>query len=128
MSTIRVDNFGPSAGGTTYSARGIAKSWANFNGVTTTAVRDSLNVSSLTDDATGRTTVSLTNNMGNSNYTGSWYANVSTGATSGNFDNTYTGGFGSRTAASYGVWSYGTAGGTSVDSYFNDTVIFGDLA
>jgi hypothetical protein len=32
MSTIRVDNFGPSAGGTTYSARGIAKAWVNFNG------------------------------------------------------------------------------------------------
>jgi len=32
MSVIRVDNFGPSAGGTTYSARGIAKAWVNFNG------------------------------------------------------------------------------------------------
>jgi hypothetical protein len=46
LSTIRVDNFGPSAGGTTYSARGIAKAWVNFNGTGTIAARDSENVSS----------------------------------------------------------------------------------
>jgi hypothetical protein len=53
LSTIRVDNFGPSAGGTTYSARGIAKAWVNFNGTGTIAARDSENVSSLTDNGTG---------------------------------------------------------------------------
>lgn len=53
MSLIRVDNFGPSAGGTTYSARGIAKAWVNFNGTGTVAVRDSENVSSLTDNQQG---------------------------------------------------------------------------
>jgi hypothetical protein len=46
LSTIRVDNFGPSAGGTTYSARGIAKAWVNFNGTGAIAARDSENVSS----------------------------------------------------------------------------------
>jgi hypothetical protein len=56
MSTIRVDNFGPSAGGTTYSARGIAKAWVNFNGTGTIAARDSENVSSLTDNGTGNYT------------------------------------------------------------------------
>jgi hypothetical protein len=59
MSVIRVDNFGPSAGGTTYSARGIAKAWVNFNGTGTIASRDSENVSSLTDNATGIYTVSF---------------------------------------------------------------------
>ena len=129
MSTIRVDNFGPSSGGTTYSARGIAKAWVNFNGVTTTTVRDSLNVSSLTDNGTGSTTVAFTNTMNNSNYTGSWYANASTGTLAGNFSNTFTGGFGSRTTSNYGVWSYGgSTTGYSVDGYYNDTTIFGDLA
>jgi hypothetical protein len=61
MSTIRVDNFGPSAGGTTYSARGIAKAWVNFDGTGTIASRDSENVSSLTDNGTGDYSVNFTN-------------------------------------------------------------------
>jgi len=61
MSTIRVDNFGPSAGGTTYSARGIAKAWVNFDGTGTIAARDSENVSSLTDNGTGVYTVNIGN-------------------------------------------------------------------
>jgi hypothetical protein len=61
MSTIRVDNFGPSAGGTTYSARGIAKAWVNFDGTGTIAARDSENVSSLTDNGTGDYSVNFTN-------------------------------------------------------------------
>jgi hypothetical protein len=68
MSTIRVDNFGPSAGGTTYSARGVAKAWVNFNGTGTIAARDSENVSSLTDNGTGDYTVNFSNAMGNGNY------------------------------------------------------------
>lgn len=68
MSTIRVDNFGPSAGGTTYSARGIAKAWVNFDGTGTIASRDSENVSSLTDDGTGLYTVSFTNAFSAADY------------------------------------------------------------
>ena len=68
MSTLRIDNFGPSAGGTTYSARGIAKAWVNFNGTGTIAARDSENVSSLTDNGTGDYTVNFSNAMGNANY------------------------------------------------------------
>jgi hypothetical protein len=68
MSTIRVDNFGPSAGGTTYSARGIAKAWVNFDGTGTIASRDSENVSSLTDDGTALYTVSFTNAFSAADY------------------------------------------------------------
>jgi hypothetical protein len=68
MSTIRVDNFGPSAGGTTYSARGIAKAWVNFDGTGTIAARDSENVSSLTDNGTGDYTVNIGNDMADENY------------------------------------------------------------
>jgi hypothetical protein len=68
MSTIRVDNFGPSAGGTTYSARGIAKAWANLNGTGTIALRDSLNVSSVTDIGTGNFDFNFANAMANANY------------------------------------------------------------
>ena len=68
MSTIRVDNFGPSAGGTTYSARGIAKAWVNFNGTGTIAARDSDNLSSLTDRGTGKYTINMTSAMGAADY------------------------------------------------------------
>jgi len=61
MSTIRVDNFGPSAGGTTYSARGIAKAWCRFNGTDTIAIESSSNTSSLTDVGTGDYQINLTN-------------------------------------------------------------------
>ena len=67
-STIRVDNFGPSAGGTTYSARGIAKAWVNFNGTGTIAARDSENVSSLTDNGTGDYTVNIGNDFAAADY------------------------------------------------------------
>ena len=68
MSTIRCDNFGPSAGGTTYSARGIAKAWVNFDGTGTIAARDSENVSSLTDNGTGDYTVNFSNAFGAADY------------------------------------------------------------
>ena len=47
--------------------QGIAKSWVNFNGGTA-ASRDSHNVASLTDIATGNFTVNFTNNMSSANY------------------------------------------------------------
>ena len=43
--------------------QGTAKAWADFTGVTTTALRDSFNVSGLTDNATGSTSVALSSNM-----------------------------------------------------------------
>jgi hypothetical protein len=79
MSTIRVDNFGPSAGGTTYSARGIAKAWVNFNGTGTIAARDSENVSSLTDNGTGQYGVNFTNSFANTNYCSTVMSNGGTG-------------------------------------------------
>ena len=84
MSTIRVDNFGPSAGGTTYSARGIAKAWVNFNGTGTIAARDSENVSSLTDNGTGDYTINLSNAFG--------AADFSIGSTANENATTFTGG------------------------------------
>ena len=48
--------------------RGIAKAWVNFNGTGTVAIRDSFNVSSITDNATGNYTVNFTTAMPNVNY------------------------------------------------------------
>jgi hypothetical protein len=130
MSTFKVDTLQSTTGGVTSLTKQVAsKTWANFTGVTTTSVRDSFNVSSLTDNGTGSTTVNMTNSMSNANYTGSWFHNSSTALAASSFDNTWGGGFGDRGTSSYIVWSYGTAyPGSSVDSSRNDTVIVGDLA
>ena len=45
-----------------------AKAWVNFNGSGTLAIRDSHNVSSVTDNGTGQYTVNFANAMANANY------------------------------------------------------------
>ena len=47
---------------------GIAKAWVNFNGTGTVAIRDSFNVSSITDNGTGNYTVNFTTAMPNASY------------------------------------------------------------
>ncbi len=46
----------------------MAKAWVNFNAVGTVAIRDSLNVSSITDHGTGQHAVNFATNMNNANY------------------------------------------------------------
>jgi hypothetical protein len=53
---------------TTYVTNGSAKAWVNFNGTGTIAARDSLNLSSLTDNGTGDYTVNFTNAFATANY------------------------------------------------------------
>ena len=53
---------------TTNLQQGLTKVWVRFNGTSTIAVNDSLNVSGLTDHGTGDYQVNFTNNMGNVNY------------------------------------------------------------
>ena len=115
-------------GTTTNLQQGLAKMWVNYTGISTTAARDSFNVSSLTDNATGQTTININNDMGNANYSGYYYTNCATGTTYGAFDNTYTGGFGSFAAGACSNNAHGTASGANVDSYQNLCGIFGDLA
>jgi hypothetical protein len=50
------------------TVQGLAKTWVNFNGTSTVAIRDSLNVSGLTDNGTGDQTVHIGNDMSNVNY------------------------------------------------------------
>ena len=72
---------------TNYVVEGSAKAWVNFDGTGTIASRDSLNVSSLTDNGTGDYTVNLTNNINNVNYCvtgGTGYAYGNNGALDSN--------------------------------------------
>lgn len=60
-----------------YAADGSAKAWVNFDGTGTIAARDSLNVSSLTDNGTGDYTVSFTNVFGAADYSSTASARAS---------------------------------------------------
>ena len=46
----------------------LAKAWINFDGQFTVSIRDSFNVSSLVDNATGDYTINFTNSLGNANF------------------------------------------------------------
>ena len=84
-SILRVDTLTDASSnnsiGMSYVAEGSAKSWANLNGTSTIALRDSFNVSSIADDGTGDYDFTYTNNFGNVNYSISSHGSfTSTGA------------------------------------------------
>ena len=72
MSTLKVNTIQNTSAANSSTpeeiAQGRAKSWINFNGSGTVAIRDSFNVSSLTDNGTGNYTVSFSTAMANTTY------------------------------------------------------------
>ena len=81
MSTVKAANLQNTASGapTVKNSSGteigqFAKAWVNFNGSGTVAIRDSFNVSSITDNGTGRYTINFTNAFSNANYAGAGLA------------------------------------------------------
>jgi len=129
-SELRVNTLKDAAGNnsiaTSFVANGSAKAWINFTGVSTTAIRDSFNISSITDENTGKThPIAMTSAMANDDYAGSYYQMGAAGTSRTDFDNNYVGGFGDKTTTQFGTVSF--AGGV-VDSGVNDVIIMGDLA
>ena len=53
---------------TTNLQQGLVKVWANFQGTDTFGLRDSFNVTTITDDATGRYTITIANDMSSTDY------------------------------------------------------------
>lgn len=107
--------------------QGVAKVWANFEQIGTHELRDSVNVSSLTDNGTGRTEpLSFTNNMGNANFAGTIFQSGATGTNMTDFNNVYVGGLGSKTTSGVGLGGHNNAGFLDVEMF--DVVIQGDLA
>lgn len=83
MSTIKAANLQNTGSGAPVfknssgtEAGQLCKAWVNFNGTGTVAIRDSYNISSLTDRGTGQYTVAFTNNMANTNYSAVFGANA----------------------------------------------------
>ena len=72
MSTLKTSNIQDTSGNNNSTpeeiGQGRAKAWANFNGNSTPAFRDSFNFTSITDNGTGDYSLNLTSNMPNANY------------------------------------------------------------
>jgi len=129
-SELRVNTLKDASGNnsiaTSFVAGGSAKAWIDHTQITTSAIRDSLNISSITDAGTGQTyPITFTNNMNSSSYAGSMYSSANTSDGYSTFNNQYTGGLGSKTTSNFGHNSYSS---DHVDAIRNDDIIFGDLA
>lgn len=61
------------------SGKQAVKAWLNFNGTGTVAIRDSYNVSSVTDNSTGNYSVNLTTALSNANYAINYNVNDTSG-------------------------------------------------
>jgi hypothetical protein len=125
-SELRVDTLKDSSGsnsvGMAYVARGSAKAWGLFDGTGTIAVRDSFNVSGITDLAVGKMTVSKTNSMGSANYTTSLRSCIDDTAAS----RTYNPLVDTRASGSFNFTTYSNS--AEEDHAYDEVAIHGDLA
>tara|TARA_R100000458_G_C8127868_1_gene144084 strand:- start:78 stop:446 length:369 start_codon:yes stop_codon:yes gene_type:complete len=122
MSTLKVNNLQDINGANNSTpeqvAQGRAKAWVDFNGTGTLAIRDSFNVSSVTDVGTGNYTVNFPNSFPNAHY--AFFASASNEA---NFPNYAT----PMTKNANNVnFRTGNDLSTSVDSSLSSVVIFAD--
>jgi hypothetical protein len=98
-----------------------AKAWVNLNQQGTQAIRDSHNVSSITDSGTGETTTNFANNLANANYSASATAGGSV------WHNTASKWNGTPTVGGFktGVLSHSGSGSYTDDSQLS-IIVFGD--
>ena len=69
MSTLTVTSIKKTGETASRDASGVAAAWVNFNQeAVPLLVRDSLNVSSVSDDGTAKSTTNFNSNMANANY------------------------------------------------------------
>jgi hypothetical protein len=69
MSTLHCNTVETSSGGAvTLTKQSASKSWIKYNGTGTIAISGSAGVSSITDETTGTTTISVTNSFSDANY------------------------------------------------------------
>lgn len=124
MSTIVTSNVsdGTLSIPTTYVTNGSAKAWVNFNGTGTIAARDSLNVTSLTDNGTGSYTINLTNSAANTSYcVTATKQNATVNTDFGTTDD-----LSNRSSSAFLVVSI--EAGTLTDSFNMNGLLHGDLA
>ena len=131
MSELRADTITASDGTSpvTLTKQQAAKVWCNWD--STQTARDSFNISTVADTATGRATLSFTNNMSNNDYAISGHQRQGTG------DTLLKGNYGLNEATDTISTSQviirhaATSASTFTNSYdadYNSTILHGDLA
>ena len=127
MSTLVTSNIsdGTTSVGTGYVVNGSAKAWVSIN-QTTQAARDSLNISSITDQALGVSYSNMTNAMSSNSYSQTVGGKATTSGrtfiTEGNDS------FASPSSTAFTLAAYSEGASTWVDLYFIHSAIHGDLA
>ena len=123
MSTIRANTLLHSDGTTTTQPsipaldQRMAKAWVNFDGQNTVAIRDSYNVSSITDVSTGKYNINFATAMADANYctvAGGRWVNGQAG--------TYFG----YTTTSYVAIATSDSSGAYMDQDTNTVIVFGN--
>ena len=112
---------GESSATTTNLQQGLCKAWVHYVQAGTQAIDDSFNLSSISDNAVGRTEHTLTNIMANNDYATPFHAY------DGDSFMTISQGWDKTTSA----WKNARSGGdfgTAVDADANGETVFGDLA
>jgi len=89
---------------------GIAKAWVNFNGVGSTTINSSFNVSSVTYNGTGNYTVNFTTAMPISTYVANLQASTKPGTA-----NNYVAILSSQLTSSFTFFTYGANTNTQTD-------------
>tara|TARA_E500000331_G_scaffold121555_1_gene118766 strand:+ start:28 stop:414 length:387 start_codon:yes stop_codon:yes gene_type:complete len=126
-SELRVNTLKDASGNnsvaTSVVASGSAKAWGLFNGTGTIAIRDSFNVSGITDLATGKMTVTIASDMGSANYTTALRSDLddSAGASRTYNSEVYT-----RAAGSFNFVTYSNS--AEEDHAYDEVAVQGDLA
>ena len=112
---------------TTSLQQGLAKIWVNYTHTSTTAIRDSLNMSSITDIDTGSSTLTFANNMNNddfaqSNGIGDFGTQFNNSTALGQDTNS------SKTTALTKLHVAGQTANTAYDHHETNVIVHGDLA
>jgi len=105
--------------------KSVAKVLCNITQVSTQTIKDSINVSSITDTDVGKTTFNFTNSFTDEFWIGGMYQNGANAVTAGSW-NTSQGGYTARTSSSVQQVSY--TGSALIDSGHVDIQNFGTLA
>ena len=106
--------------------QGLCKSWFNLNGTGTEAYRDTFNIASVTDNATGDFSHNFTNDMSSANHATTTSTNGSDATNGINSYNMYF--EPASTGAGFTRSKNISSGGTPLDSSYVIGMVAGDLA
>ena len=131
-SVLNVDTVADKAGTgpVALTKQHAAKAWLNINQTSTQAIRDSFNVSSISDSGVGRTQVTLTNAMSNNDYMAliglRMQSTVTNSGSSGGVDT--SDGSTSVTTTQFQYSYINNASSADADSPYAGGAVHGDLA